>query len=158
MTQSTPPTAPSRTLTPAVLLTIALLVIAAAAFFVVLLTFNPSNVTPTTTEEARYTEIVDRLTASGDPTRAEAIMERYACTACHLLGGERVAPPWEPLAALAAGRRPPLTAAEYLYESIVHPAVYVVEGYPASMPQDYGSRMTEAEIADVLVYLLQGGA
>jgi mono/diheme cytochrome c family protein len=153
----TPPVPPRRTMTPAVLLTIGLLVAAAVAFFVVLLTFSPSNVTPTTTEEASYAEITDRLVAMGDPTRAEAIMERYACNACHLLGGERVAPPWTMLSA-AAERRPPLTAAEYIYESIVHPAVYIVPEYPASMPQDYGTRMTEQEIADVLVYLLNSGA
>jgi cytochrome c551/c552 len=139
-----------------VIIAIILLVGAAVAFFVVLVTFNPaaSGIDGTSVAVTRYTQITDRLLAMGDPSRAEALLERHACTACHLMGGERVAPGWANIAELAPQRRPPLSAAEYIYEAIVHPAVHLVEGYPASMPQDYGTRLSEQELADMLVYLL----
>ncbi len=145
-----------RAVTPAVIAAIVILVVAAVAFFVVLITFNPAATGQQATPAAvtRYTEVTDRLMAIGDPTRAPALLERYACTACHLLGGERVAPGWANIVELAPQRRPPLTAAEYIYEAIVHPAVHLVEGYPASMPQDYETRLSEQELADILVYLL----
>lgn len=148
-----------RPISAAVVVTIAMLVLASFAFFAVLILFSPTNVGGAVgAPSERYIEIADRLLIVGDPAQAEAALERHACIACHRLGGERVAPPWgEALVAAAGERRPPLTAAEYVYEAIVHPNVHIVDGYPASMPQDYGTRMTEQEIADVMAYLLNGG-
>ncbi|MCK6577215.1 MAG: cytochrome c [Anaerolineae bacterium] len=139
-----------------VIIAVVLLLTAAVAFFVTLLIFSPSNPTEQATNRLAddYAAVTDRLLAIGDASRAEPLLEKYACAACHLLGGERVAPPWEEVPGVAADRRPPLTAAEYVYESIIHPGAYLVEGYPPSMPQDYASRMSEQEIADVLAYLL----
>ncbi|MBK8027882.1 MAG: c-type cytochrome [Chloroflexi bacterium] len=145
----------SSALTAPVIIAVVLLVTAAVAFFVALLIFSPSTdsqASDATPED--YSAIAERLVTIGDATRAQPLLEKYACIACHVLGGENVAPPWETISEVAAQRVPPMTTAEYVYESIVHPGAYLVEGYPASMPQDYGSRMSEQEIADVLVYLL----
>ena len=44
----------------------------------------------------------------------------------------------------------------YLYESIINPGAYVVEGYPANvMPANFKDQMTPQEIADIVAYLLQ---
>jgi hypothetical protein len=47
-----------------------------------------------------------------------------------------------------------MPADAYIYESIVFPGAFVVQGYNDVMPHDFGARMTEQELADVLAYLL----
>ena len=54
----------------------------------------------------------------------------------------------------AATRRPPLTAAQYLYESIISPGAYLVEGYANAMPANFAGRLTQAEIGRIIAYLL----
>lgn len=47
------------------------------------------------------------------------------------------------------------TVERYLVESIVHPELYVVEGYaPGLMPTFYGQRLDIQDMADILAYLL----
>jgi len=141
-----------------VIITILLLVGAALAFFVVLLTFAPNTAaTPPDGTVMNYTETVDRLLAMGNASRGSASLEKYACAACHRLAAGQAAPALDGLAVAAGERHPPLTAAEYLYESIVHPLAFVVEGFQPSMPQDYGTRVSEQDLADMLVYLVNGG-
>ena len=50
--------------------------------------------------------------------------------------------------------RLPLPADAYIYESIINPAVFIVEGYNDVMPHDFATRMSQQELADVLAYLL----
>lgn len=149
-----------RAVTTPVIITVVLLILAAAGFFVALVTFSPSiaaQPTPNASDEASLAVMVEHLLSIGDPSRAEALSTTYSCIACHRLGGDAVAPQWTELMAVAGSRRPPLTAAEYIYESIVNPAVFIVDDYPPTMPQDFATRMSEQEIADILVYLVNGG-
>jgi hypothetical protein len=55
----------------------------------------------------------------------------------------------------AATRREPLTAAAYIYESILYPAAHVVADYPNVMPQNFPQRLSNKELGDLIAYLLQ---
>jgi mono/diheme cytochrome c family protein len=94
---------------------------------------------------------------SGDATRGEQIFtDTQSCHTCHL--DQSVGPqfPGEPpLAALAETRRPSYPAEVYLYESIVNPGAYVVQGFHDDiMPQDYEKMLTKQDLADLVAYLL----
>ena len=55
----------------------------------------------------------------------------------------------------AGNRVPDLTAVDYIRQSIVDPNAYVVEGFDANrMPQAYSIFMDEADIDDVIAFLL----
>ena len=83
---------------------------------------------------------------------------KFGCTSCHRDGAtapntvgtwtrvltERLA---EPGFAGYTGER-------YLVESIVLPASYVVDGYSSGvMPIDFGTRMTDQQLADIVAHL-----
>lgn len=108
----------------------------------------------TLTEETYMTE-VNALLAGADVENGAALIETYECHVCHIDGAGQVAPGFDGLAARAVDRRPPLTAAAYLYESIAFPHVYVVDGYPNSMLRNYLDRLSEDELGDILAYLLE---
>jgi mono/diheme cytochrome c family protein len=103
-----------------------------------------------------YAEVVDRLLLEADVTRGEALVKRYACVSCHQGAGaqNKLAPDWAGVATRAAIRRPPLTAAAYLYESIIHPRAHEIEGYSGQMPLIYGNTIPEKDLGDILAYLL----
>jgi mono/diheme cytochrome c family protein len=139
-----------------IVLALTLLVVFAAIFvilFVVESEPQPEEQTTEITAES-YVNIVMPLLADANPENGEALLNQYGCAACHVLGAlNNVAPSFSGLGERAAERRPPLTAEAYLYESIVHPSAFVVEGYPASMAQDYGERLTDEELGDIIAYL-----
>ena len=83
----------------------------------------------------------------GDPERGREIwddgggvLEGGGCQECHSLDGSEStfpnlrAPTWQGVSGRAGDRVPGLSAEEYLRESIVDPAAYIVEGYPDIMP------------------------
>lgn len=106
-----------------------------------------------------YRARVDALLANADPTRAEALLNSYACVGCHRGGAANAAAPsFVGIAARAATRRPPLSADAYLYESIIHPEAYGVPGYTQLMPRNFGERMSDAELGDIIAYLLTADA
>lgn len=106
-----------------------------------------------------YAATVAALLENADPANGAALVEFHGCIACHRIGAaNNIAPAFEGIAERAATRRPPLTAAAYLYEAITNPAAYVVEDYNLSMPQDYAQRLSEREIGDIIAYLLTADA
>lgn len=130
-----------------------LLIVLAGLFLVVTFSFQPSDaVVGGTVEE--YDARLAALLPIGRAEGAEEAFTKYACSACHRASVQGIAPSWEGIAQTASDRRPQLTAEQYLYESIVYPSAYVVEGYSNSMVQNYSDRMTDQELADMLVYLL----
>lgn len=146
----------TRKLSAPVLIVVMLIVVFAA--FILFTLFNSSAATTDTPEAeatADYSDTVTALLANANPENAEAALVAYGCIACHRTGAaNNVAPTFVGMAETAAERRAPMSAADYLYESIVHPGAYVVEGYANVMPQDLGRRMTEQELGDVIAYLL----
>ena len=89
-----------------------------------------------------------------DPTNGASLIEQYECVACHRIAVNNIAPKFVDIAERAATRRPPLTAAAYIYESIVHPAAFVVDGYNTVMPQNFRDRLSDRELGDIIAYLL----
>lgn len=85
------------------------------------------------------------------------------CMGCHNLDVPQTAtnrgpigPNMGNLATNAAARVPGQSAEEYVYESIVEPNVYIVEGYPSGiMPQNYDQLMSEEEIQLMVGWLLE---
>lgn len=142
---------------------VALLVLVIFAVFAVIMLVQFSHeptveATPEPPSAESYRSRVDSLLAMGKPEDAEAALTKYACHACHIAGNTTIAPEWAGLVGIAAERRPPMPADAYIYESIVFPGVFVVQGYNDVMPHDFGARMSEQELADVLAYLLTQGA
>jgi mono/diheme cytochrome c family protein len=80
-----------------------------------------------------------------------------ACAACHSLEPDLtiIGPSVAGIAARAATRKPDYSAELYLYESIAHPSAFVVEGFqPNLMPADFGSRLSDQQLADLVAYLM----
>lgn len=101
--------------------------------------------------------------ASGTPdplARGRQLFNQYGCNACHVLGDARavgvLGPALNDIGARAGAMVPGQSAEEYMRLAIVKPNDYIAEGYPANlMPQDYGLRMPEQELAEMVNYLLE---
>jgi len=79
------------------------------------------------------------------------------CSACHDVanGITIVGPSLKGVASRAASRKPGVSAADYLHESLVSPNAYVVQGFPQGvMPQNLSQVLTPQQINDVVAYLL----
>ena len=141
----------------AVYLSLALLLIFAIMLVIVVVSLQA---TPTPTDAATvsadsYQARVDALLKIAHPEDAEPIIESMGCPTCHRAGAANgVAPSWDGIAARAARRRPPLSAAAYIYESITDPSAYVVSGYTDIMPKDFAKRLSDQQLADIIAYLL----
>lgn len=102
-----------------------------------------------------YMDIVEPLLLNAIPERGAELVEQYGCQVCH--GGDhagRLAPDHALLPDIAAERRPPLTAAAYVYESIIYPGAFVVDGFQNNMPRIYGDKIPDDELGDIIAYLL----
>ncbi len=144
-----------RTLGLPVYLVIGFLIIFAAIFVYAFTNLQPTETTSAPITADSYQDRVAALLANAQPADAEAVVEKYGCGACHRVGAANgIAPSWVGIAERAATRRPPLTAAEYIYESITDPGAYVVDGYPDVMPKDFAQRMSDQELGDIIAYLL----
>ena len=77
------------------------------------------------------------------------------CSTCHTLDGSTlVGPSMQGLGERAAEEIPGMSAEDYIHEAIVDPSAHVVEGYPDSMPQDYGEKLSEEELNTLVEFLL----
>lgn len=116
------------------------------------------GVTEGSITEDTYSEVAQSLLNGANPERGAELVEVKGCNACH--GGPnagRLAPPHSEVSQLAAERRPPLTAAAYVYEAIVFPGAFVVEGYQNNMPRIYADQLSDTELGDIMAYLLSAG-
>ncbi len=102
---------------------------------------------------------------AGDATRGQGIANAQGCVACHVT--TTTGPAWN-----ASGGQPGIgtrattrfgesdytgkatSAEQYLFESIVDPTAFVVQGFQPVMPQDYGTKLTAQDVADLIAYLL----
>ncbi len=104
----------------------------------------------------------------GDPERGREIWDDGAglfsagegCQECHSLDGSESpfpgsrAPTWQGVSGRAGDRVPGLSAEEYLRESIVDPAAYIVEGYSDIMPKGFRFLLSEEDIDNLVAFLL----
>ena len=137
-----------------VYIVLALLVSITAVFIIVFVSVSSDSASVTEADMTAYPGIVSALLLGADPERGEQLIQTLACPGCHIATMTSIAPPFEGVAARAADRRPPLTAAEYIYESIANPKAYVVENYPDNMPKLYPEQLTDAQLGDLIAYLL----
>lgn len=101
-------------------------------------------------------------TTGGDPVHGEKLFKTFnpkagiACVSCHLVNKDDrlVGPGLKTVGARAGTRVAGLTAAQYIRQSIVEPTAYVVDGYQPIMPKTFGKAFTEAELNDLVAYLL----
>jgi cytochrome c2 len=85
----------------------------------------------------------------------------FACATCHRVDSEErlIGPGLLNIANRIEGYGTNETVEEYLHHSIVAPNDFVVADYPAAlMPQTYGQIFTEAEISDLIAYVLSLGS
>jgi cytochrome c551/c552 len=102
-----------------------------------------------------YMDKVNILLQGADASRGSALVEQFGCTACPREGADnKIAPPYDGIAARAATRRPPLTAAAYIYESITNPMAYLVDGFNPAMPQNFAQQLSDRQLGDIIAYLL----
>lgn len=90
------------------------------------------------------------------PDNGQAVFTARGCTACHTIEGisnSRVGPDLTHIATNAGTRKPPLTAEEYIRESIEEPGAFVAEGYQPLMPSLAGD-MTDDELDALVAFLL----
>ncbi len=143
----------------AVVVATALLIIVVILFLVEAFSFNQGAVGIEPLSVIAYRQRVDALLANANPADAEAAIQKYGCPACHRQGAANgIAPSWVGVAERAALRRPPMPADAYIYESIIHPEAFLVDGYPNSMVPNFGSRMSDQELGDIMAYLLTADA
>lgn len=105
----------------------------------------------------------DENTAVGDAANGEALFHEFqdqagfACSICHNTdSAERlVGPGLLGVSERAATRVEGMSAVEYLHTSILDPSAYVVDDFPDQlMPQIYSEIFSEAQINDLVAYLL----
>ncbi len=68
--------------------------------------------------------------------------------------GGAIAPTWQGISGRAGDRVPGLSAEEYLRESIVDPAAYIVEGYSDGMPKGFKILLSGEDIDSLVAFLL----
>ena len=124
----------------------------------------PPTATPAPTETPVLSPI-DRMVAVRNPEKGKVLFETfqesagsgYSCSNCHLPTSEKtnIGPGLLNIKQRAATRIEGLTAAEYIYESIIDSMAYTVEGFEVDlMPQNWAEIYTDLEIFDIVAYLL----
>ncbi len=143
-----------------VYLVVSLLVVITIVFVLEFIASSQGDAAQQAQDSSHSPEQIMQLMEKGDTQRGAALVEQYGCTVCHRLGAanQNIAPPFAGVAERAASRKPMLPAEEYIYESIISPAVFVVEGYNPVMPQNYPERLTDSELGDIIAYLMSPDA
>lgn len=98
--------------------------------------------------------------AATDPLAAgRQAFVTYGCNACHVLADAgavgQIGPALDDIGSRAGAAVAGQSAEEYLRAAILKPSDFVVSGYPANiMPQDYGLRMSDADLIALVAYML----
>jgi hypothetical protein len=107
---------------------------------------------------------VSVLASLANPARGEELFNTelntasgpYRCSTCHLVDSETmlIGPGLSGIHTRGAERVPGESAAQYVYNSILHPADYVVQGYVSGvMPANYRDLLTDDDIYNIIAYL-----
>ena len=102
------------------------------------------------------------LPATADPARGAVLFETFqpeagsTCSVCHRADSDErlIGPGLKTIGTRATDRVVGMSAAEYIYESIVDPDSYIVDGYPDIMPRTWHRAFTEDELYDLIAYLM----
>ncbi len=118
------------------------------------------TVEPTSTPA---TSPIERLVMRGDVENGEILFTTFqgvagfACSTCHRADSEDrlIGPGLLNIANRATERVEETSAVDYVYNSIVNPDEYVVEGFPDGlMPQNWSEIYSTSEIIDIVAYLM----
>ena len=95
----------------------------------------------------------------GNPESGQQIAQTMGCTGCHSVDGTKiVGPSWQGLYGKTEtfeGGSTAVVDEAYLRESIINPGAKVVAGFPNGvMPQDFGQKLSDEQIADLIAYIL----
>lgn len=108
---------------------------------------------PTTEAEATAEPTAEAAAAGeGDAAAGEELFASK-CGACH---GEAdgAGPALVGMGERAAARVEGLSAEEYLHQAIIEPGAFVVENFANIMPPNYSEQLSEADINNLVAYLL----
>lgn len=106
---------------------------------------------------------IDRMVSVRNAEKGAVLFEtfqdaaNYACSNCHLPTSEKtnIGPGLLNIKDRAITRVDGLSAAEYIYKSIIEPTVYTVDGFEVDlMPQNWAEIYSDLEIFDIVAYLL----
>ncbi len=106
---------------------------------------------------------IDRLVAVRDAENGRVLFEtfqdaaNYACSNCHLPDSEKtnLGPGLLNIKDRAATRVEGMSAAEYIYQSIVDSKAYTVEGFdPDLMPQNWAEIYSDLQIFDIVAFVM----
>lgn len=132
-------------------------------------TATPTEIIPTETaiptEAPVINDVIVQQVAFSDPNNGERWFNTefetssgiWVCSTCHSLveGEVKVGPSLYGIAERAATRVEGQLAERYIYNSIVHPNEYVVEGFAQGlMPQNYAEILTETQLLELTAYLM----
>jgi len=96
----------------------------------------------------------EKLVWNTPEEHGEYLFVNQGCSGCHSLGEEViVGPGMKGLYARSEGMVDGLSADEYIYQSIVYPNEYVVEGYPANVMPQVFINLSEEELNGLVSYL-----
>lgn len=94
---------------------------------------------------------------AGDAAAGETAFTARACVSCHSLQPDVVivGPSQAGVGTRAEGRKPGYPPELYLYESIVSPSAYLVEGFQDGlMPKTFRETLSPQELADLVAFLM----
>jgi len=126
-------------------------------------TTEPPTATPTEEPTEAPSDPIARLIASRDPADGEVLFNQmyaetgFACATCHHVDVDEnlIGPTMLNIADTAATRVEGQSAERYLYNSIVHPNDYIVDGFVEGvMPANWSEVLSDPEIYDIVAYLL----
>lgn len=93
---------------------------------------------------------------AGEAARGAQVFSAAGCHGCHMdkpVGPSFIGQP--SLGSAAATRREGYSAELYLFESIIQPRAYIVQGYGADlMPQNFSKTLSAQDLADLVAYLM----
>jgi len=98
---------------------------------------------------------------AGPPSvSGKALFTANACNSCHTFkpagATAKIGPDLDNLAAEAKQAGQPLD--QFIHQSIVSPNAYIQPGFPSGiMPQDFGTRLSKAQLDALASYLASGG-
>lgn len=124
---------------------------------------EPPTATPEPTEAPANDPIVAQVAIGGNAADGEALFNQfiddvgYACSTCHAVEGDTVliGPSQAGIASRAGDRVEGEVAQRYLYNSIIHPNDYLVEGFEAGqMPANYEEILDQTDLLNLVAYLM----
>ena len=84
----------------------------------------------------------------------EAVNGAPSCVTCHSLDGSALVGPTIQGYATIAATRTDLSAEAYTLQSIVQPAAHTVSGFANVMYGQYGQKLSQQQLADLIAYLM----